>query len=107
LRFALRVLQFLPDPQEFAGDASDGSGHYRSHLVGSGASEMMTRKEVKAFLLANEGKRVRVTYADGLIQSVDVVSVDDEGFVHSGPDGETPQGFWSDFDGITELATQL
>lgn len=48
----------------------------------------MTPEEVKAALLANEGKRVRLTYEDGAIELADVHSVDDEGFVHTRPLGE-------------------
>jgi hypothetical protein len=47
----------------------------------------MTPEKVKAALLANEGKRVRITYDDGVVESVDVHSVNDEGCLHSGPDG--------------------
>jgi hypothetical protein len=35
--------------------------------------------EVAAILKANDGKRVRVTFVDGVTQSVDISSVDDEG----------------------------
>jgi hypothetical protein len=45
----------------------------------------VTPEEVKAALLANEGKRVRITYDDGAIESAEVHSVDDEGFVHTRP----------------------
>ena len=38
LRSALRVLQFLPDTQELACDASDGSRHYRPRLKLAGAA---------------------------------------------------------------------
>jgi hypothetical protein len=59
--------------------------------------------EVKASLLANEGKRVRITYIDGVIESVDVHSVDDEGCLHSGPDGAEPAGWWTRFDSIIDV----
>ena len=60
----------------------------------------MTLKEVEAVLRANVGKRLRITFDDGVIQSVDVSSIDDEGFLHSGPDGVDPQGFWTRFEGV-------
>jgi hypothetical protein len=39
----------------------------------------VTTDEVKKALRANEGKRVRVAFDDGVSQTVDVASVDDEG----------------------------
>lgn len=61
----------------------------------------MTRNEVADLLEANIGKRIRITFDDGVIQSVEVSSVDDEGFLHSGPDGGDPQAFWTRFEGVT------
>lgn len=52
----------------------------------------MTPEEVRHALLQNESRRVRVTFADHVIQSVDIAAVDDEGFLHSGPDGAEPRG---------------
>ena len=43
----------------------------------------MTPDEVRTALLKSIGKRVRITFVDGLVQSVDVGPVDDEGFLHS------------------------
>ena len=37
----------------------------------------MAPEQVKTALLANEGKRVRITYDDGAIESADVHGVDD------------------------------
>jgi hypothetical protein len=67
----------------------------------------MTPDEVAVVLRANVGKRVRLTFDDGLIQSVDIGSVDDEGVLHSGPDGAEPEYYWTRFEGITlvEVAT--
>jgi hypothetical protein len=64
----------------------------------------MTPHEVRASLLANEGKRVHVTYADGVVESVDVHSVDDEGFLHSGPGGVEPAHWWTRFDSVVHVA---
>ena len=47
-------------------------------------------EEVQAAMLENKDKRVRVTFDDGVVQSVDIASVDSEGFLHSGPDGVNP-----------------
>jgi hypothetical protein len=68
---------------------------------------MMSRDEVKAILEANEGGRVRVTYTDGEVWSVDISSVDEEGFVHSGPNGENTDGFWTRFEHVSDVSTQL
>jgi hypothetical protein len=68
---------------------------------------MMNREEVMAFIAANEGKRVRLTYTDGEVESVDISSVDEEGFVHSGPDGENQDGFWTRFEYVSDAAPQL
>jgi hypothetical protein len=63
----------------------------------------MTPDEVRDVLLRNVSKRVRVTFEDGVVQNVDVSSVDSEGFVHSGPDGEKPDHFWTRFESVTRV----
>jgi len=50
----------------------------------------MTSSEVRDMLAANKGRRVRITYDDGVVESVDVQSVEDEGCLHSGPNGVQP-----------------
>jgi hypothetical protein len=60
----------------------------------------MTAADILDALKSNIGKRVRVTFDDGVVQSVDISSVDDEGFLHSGPDGIDPHGFWTRFEGV-------
>jgi hypothetical protein len=60
-------------------------------------------EHVKAVLLAAIGKRLRVTFSDGVIQSVDIASVDDEGFLHSGPNGIEPAGYWTRFDSVKAI----
>ena len=49
----------------------------------------MTEKEVEAALRANAGQRAHITFDDGVVQVVDIHGVDDDGFVHSGPNGES------------------
>ena len=63
----------------------------------------MTPDEVAAVLSVNVGKRVRLTYVDGVIQSVDIGSVDDEGALHSGPDGIEPKYYWTRFERIIRV----
>jgi hypothetical protein len=64
----------------------------------------MTPKEVESFLREHSTKRLRATFADGIVQYVDIHSVDDEGFLHSGADGEKPANFWTRFEDVTELS---
>lgn len=67
----------------------------------------MTATEILDALNANVGERVRVTFGDGVIQSVVISSVDEEGFVHSGPDGTDPDGFWTRFEGVTFVEPEI
>jgi hypothetical protein len=64
----------------------------------------MTPKETESFLHANSDKRLRVKFGDGVIHFVDVHSVDDEGFLHSGPDGEKPAHFRTRFEDVAEIS---
>ena len=66
----------------------------------------MTEKEIIDVLRANIGKRLRVTFEDGVIQSIDISSVDEEGFLHSGPNGDNPDGFLSRFEDVIAIETQ-
>jgi hypothetical protein len=66
-------------------------------------AEGMTPDEVQRVLRANKGRRVRVTYVDGVVEAVDVAGVDDEGFVGSGPDGVEPSGYWTRFDSVNHV----
>lgn len=63
----------------------------------------MTTTEIIRTLQASVGKRIRITFDDGIVQRVIVSSVDDEGFLHSGEDGADPQAFWTSFESITLL----
>jgi hypothetical protein len=67
----------------------------------------MTATEILDALNANIGKRVRVTFEDGIIQSVEISSVDEEGFVHSGPNGTDPDGFWTRFEGVNRVEPEI
>ena len=64
----------------------------------------MTGEEIAKILRENSGKRLRVTFTDGLVEAVLIGTVDAEGFVHSGPDGESPEGFWTRFEAVKSLA---
>jgi hypothetical protein len=65
----------------------------------------MTPQEVELFLRAHAAERLRATFSDGVVWSVDIDSVDDEGFLHSGPNGENARKFWTRFEGITDIST--
>jgi len=60
----------------------------------------MTQEEIIATLKANIGKRVRITFDDDEVQSVDITNIDSEGFVLSGPNGENPAGYWARFESV-------
>jgi hypothetical protein len=66
----------------------------------------MTAEEIIDVLRANSGKRLRVTFLDGVVESILIGSVDAEGFVHSGPDGESPEGFWTRLEDVRFLETK-
>jgi hypothetical protein len=67
----------------------------------------MTETEILDALNANIGKRVRITFDDGFVQSVVIGSVDEEGFLHSGPDGTDPNDFWTRFEGVTLVEPEI
>ena len=61
----------------------------------------MTRDVLVILLRENIGKRLRVTFDHGVVQSVEIDSVDEEGFLHSGPnEGDDRQGLWTRFEGV-------
>jgi hypothetical protein len=61
----------------------------------------MTFEELFKILNANIGKRLRITFSDGVAQTVEITSVDEEGFVHSGPDGVDRDAFWTRFEDVS------
>ena len=66
----------------------------------------MTRDQIKAIVEASSGRRLRITFSDRVTQSVDVAAVDDEGVLHSGPDGSEPKGYWTRFESIVAIEHQ-
>jgi hypothetical protein len=63
----------------------------------------MTRDEITAIVEASGGRRLRITFSDGVSQSVDVGAIDDEGVLHSGPDGNEPESYWTRFENIASI----
>ena len=66
----------------------------------------MTRAEVREALRANIGKQLRITLGDGIVQSVDIGSVDDEGFLHSGH-GDQRNHNWTRFEEVKHIHRRL
>jgi hypothetical protein len=66
----------------------------------------MTAEEIADVLRANTGKRLRVIFSDGIVESVLIGSVDAEGFVHSGPDDAPPEWFWTRLEDVTSVETE-
>jgi len=58
------------------------------------------RDEIINVLRANEGRWVSITLDDGSVHSVTVDAVDEEGVLHSGPDGVNSRTFWTRFESI-------
>lgn len=64
----------------------------------------MDVEEIRKILTANIGHRLRIEFGDGVTQSVEIGSVDDEGFLHSGPeDGGDPRDFWTRFESVKSI----
>ena len=66
----------------------------------------MDNDSIKSILTANIGRRLTIEFTDGVTQSVEIGSVDDEGFLHGGPEGTgDPHDFWTRFGSVR--STQL
>ena len=63
----------------------------------------MLSEEIISTLRASQGKRVRLTFAGEVAQTVVVGTVDDEGFLHSGPDCADPYAFWTRYEDVKLL----
>lgn len=66
----------------------------------------MTPEEIMAVIGANTGKRLSVTFLDGVVESVLIGSVDAEGFVHSEADANAPETFWTRFTDVRAVRTE-
>lgn len=74
--------------------------------VGAGSlyALCMDVEEIRQTLTANIGRRLRIEFGDGVTQSVEIGSVDDEGFLHSGPQaGGDSRGFWTRFESVRSI----
>ena len=52
----------------------------------------MTRDEIKAVVEVGNDRRFRITFPDGVTQSVDVAAVHEEGVLHSGSGRKRTKG---------------
>jgi hypothetical protein len=57
-------------------------------------------------LRASSGKLMRVTFSDGVVQTVIIGAIDDEGFLHRDADGADPQIFWTRFEDVNTLEAE-
>ena len=57
-------------------------------------------------LRASSGKLMRVTFSDGVVQTVIIGAIDDEGFLHRDADGADPQIFWTRFEDVNMLEAE-
>jgi hypothetical protein len=60
-------------------------------------------EEIINSLRASSGKLMRVTFSDGVVQTVIIGTTDDEGFLHRNCDGEDSQIFWTRFEDVNTL----
>jgi hypothetical protein len=49
---------------------------------------------------------MRVTFSDGVLQTVIIGTTDDEGFLHRTADGADPQIFWTRFEDVNMLEAE-
>ena len=60
-------------------------------------------EEIINSLRVSSGKPMRVTFSDGVVQTVIIGTTDDEGFLHRDSDGEDSQLFWTRFEDVNTL----
>jgi hypothetical protein len=64
----------------------------------------METKKIISSLRASSGRPMRVTFSDGVVQTVIIGPIDDEGFLHCG--GADPQVFWTRFENVDALEAE-
>ena len=60
-------------------------------------------EEIINSLRVSSGKLMRVTFSDGVVQTVIIGRTDHEGFLHRNSDGEDSQIFWTRFEDVNTL----
>lgn len=59
--------------------------------------------EIIDSLRASAGRLMRVTFSDGVVQTVVIGTIDKAGFLHSSTDSADPQVFWTRFEDVNAL----
>jgi hypothetical protein len=80
-------------------------------MIWTGGANMtrleITRAEVREILRANLGKQLCITFDNGIMQSVEIGAVDDEGFLHSGSYVDQPGLFWRRFEEVKHIERKM
>jgi len=63
----------------------------------------MAIEDIVTSLRASLGRPMRITFSDGVVQTVIIGTVDGEGFLHCGTDHADPQIFWTRFEDVNAL----
>lgn len=63
-------------------------------------------QEIITSLRASSGRVMRVTFSDGVVQTVIIGTVDNTGFLHCGIDRADSQVFWTRFEDVNALEAE-
>lgn len=63
-------------------------------------------EEIIHFLRASWGRLMRITFSDGVVQTVIIGTVDKAGFLHRGTEGADQQVFWTRFEDVDALEAE-
>ena len=64
----------------------------------------MTQKEIIDILDKSVGKKVRITFDDGVVECLEIgCGFDGEGFLCSGPDGGDPCDYWVRIESVAHI----
>jgi hypothetical protein len=66
----------------------------------------MATEEIINSLRASSGRLMRVTFSDGIVQTVIIGTIDKAGFLHRGIDSADPQVFWTRFEDVDALEAE-
>jgi len=67
---------------------------------------VIATEEIINSLRVSSGKLMRVTFSDGVVQTVIIGTTDDEGFLHRDADGADSQIFWTRFEDVNTLEAE-
>lgn len=66
----------------------------------------MGTEEIVNSLRVSSGRLMRVTFSDGVVQTVIIGTIDKAGFLHRGIDSAAPQVFWTRFEDVDALEAE-